>query len=166
MREKKGGALQKLKKRLSHSFGRLSKKKLIAYFFVCAHYFSHLFVFVTFYFITSNTRVRAHAVAQWLKVQSHFRAQKLPQILMAYCNFIHIFSFPLCFTFTFIPRDQRYHERTPKIRTIICSITIIISIAVVMATIRATKFHSMATTPKNIWIDSNQMEIFQQINPI
>lgn len=25
MREKKGGALQKLKKRLSHSFGRLSK---------------------------------------------------------------------------------------------------------------------------------------------
>ncbi|KAJ6641369.1 hypothetical protein Bhyg_06308 [Pseudolycoriella hygida] len=26
MREKKGGALQKLKKRLSHSFGRLSKE--------------------------------------------------------------------------------------------------------------------------------------------
>lgn len=29
MREKKGGALQKLKKRLSHSFGRLSKFKIV-----------------------------------------------------------------------------------------------------------------------------------------
>lgn len=28
MREKKGGALQKLKKRLSHSFGRLCKSQL------------------------------------------------------------------------------------------------------------------------------------------
>lgn len=31
MREKKGGALQKLKKRLSHSFGRLCKYELFLY---------------------------------------------------------------------------------------------------------------------------------------
>lgn len=33
MREKKGGALQKLKKRLSHSFGRLSKFHCVLFFF-------------------------------------------------------------------------------------------------------------------------------------
>lgn len=33
MREKKGGALQKLKKRLSHSFGRLSKIILLLFQF-------------------------------------------------------------------------------------------------------------------------------------
>lgn len=37
MREKKGGALQKLKKRLSHSFGRLSKSRIYPRFiFNCA----------------------------------------------------------------------------------------------------------------------------------
>lgn len=35
MREKKGGALQKLKKRLSHSFGRLCKYNYRPLFFYC-----------------------------------------------------------------------------------------------------------------------------------
>lgn len=41
MREKKGGALQKLKKRLSHSFGRLSK-------FFCLLLEQLSFLFVSF----------------------------------------------------------------------------------------------------------------------
>lgn len=54
---------------------------------------------------------------------------------------------------------QRYQGRTAKNQTII------IIIEVAMATIME-KFHSMVTIPKNILIDSSQMEIFRQINPI
>lgn len=49
MREKKGGALQKLKKRLSHSFGRLSKFKI-----VFSHIYFQLSSFVQSYLNQSN----------------------------------------------------------------------------------------------------------------
>lgn len=150
MREKKGGALQKLKKRLSHSFGRLSKEQPT--FFM--NTFSNPLRFF-YYHKSKGTCMRC----QWIVVQSHGCGRKAATFSMAYCNLIF-------FIFLFLLLNQRYHEKTQKIQTIICSITITISIAVAMVTIKATKFHSMATTPKNIWIDLNQMEIFRRINPI